>query len=368
VIRATMDGMNDNAPSTGISWSVDTGTGIITLDRAKALNALNHEMINAIAQALDEFRQDDSVERVFLRSSVEKAYCSGGDVRSVRESDLTGDFGPGDQLFADEYDMNSALADFPKPTIVLVNGITMGGGLGVSAHADRRVITPRTWQSMPEMAIGFVTDVGISHAFTHLPNVPEESRTAVGLFLATTAYRLTPDDLLWSGLATHLVQDAAAFDGAVRAGDTFEDALAAASGEESQDTATDHDAVAERSVLARNLTWITDTFAGDDWAAIAERLGNDSSNFAGEVRDMLAPANPLSLVAATALLNYSAGVNLRAALDAELAMGKLMRRQPNFAEGVRAVLVDKDRDAHFSPAKLSEVTAAQVEEIRSALA
>lgn len=331
------------------------GTGVITLDRPKALNALNHEMISAIAAALDTFRDDDAVQRVLLCSAGEKAYCAGGDVRSVRESDLTGDFTPGDDLFRDEYDMNHALATFPKPTIAVVDGIAMGGGLGVSAHAGIRVITERTWESMPEMAIGFITDVGISHAFTHLPHVPEESRTALGLFLATTAYRITADDLLWTGLATHILRDGDTVgfrESLVNEG--LEAALGRTGGRDSAGT----------SALAENLEWITATFAGEDWAAIEERIAEAEGEFAESVREMLAPANPLSLVAATALLNYSAHSTLRQALDAEYALGWLLRRQPNFPEGVRAVLVDKDRQASFSPAAVADATPAQVEEIR----
>ncbi|MGO1949751.1 MAG: 3-hydroxyisobutyryl-CoA hydrolase [Mycobacteriaceae bacterium] len=353
----------------GIRTEVANGTGVITLDRPKALNALNKAMISAIAGALAQFADDDGVQRVLLRSAGEKAYCSGGDVRSVRETDLSGDYGPGDEFFREEYDMNHALASFPKPTVALVDGITMGGGLGVSAHADYRVITPRTWQSMPEMAIGFATDVGISHAFTHLPHVPEGARTALGLFLATTAYRLTTDDLLWTGLATHLVQDAAAFEHALT-GDAGTDATVDAALSDAV-TATpgtpEYEGVAERSVLAQNLAWISEVFAGDAWATIAVRLESASGDFADTVRGLLEPANPLSLVAATALLNHSAGSTLREALDAEFAIGSLLRRQPNFAEGVRAVLVDKDRDAHFTPATLAEVTDGQVGEFRATL-
>lgn len=352
-----------NTTSTSQSPAVrvedDHGTGVITLDRPKALNALNHEMISAIATALDTFRDDDGVRQVLLCSAGEKAYCAGGDVRSVRDSDLTGDFTPGDDLFRDEYDMNHALATFPKPTVAVVDGIAMGGGLGVSAHADVRVITERTWQSMPEMAIGFITDVGISYAFTHLPHVPDESRTALGLFLATTAYRISTDDLLWSGLATHILRDrdTATFRETL-VDDGLDAALARTGGRDSAGTST----------LAENLDWITATFAGEDWPTIEGRIAESEGEFADSVREMLAPANPLSLVAATVLLNHSAHSTLRQALDAEYALGRLLRRQSNFPEGVRAVLVDKDRQANFSPATVADVTAEQVEEIRRTVA
>lgn len=359
--RATMAVMNTTPTSQSADVRVEKldGAGVITLDRPKALNALDHGMINAIAAALDSFRDDDAVDRVLLCSAGEKAYCAGGDVRSVRDSDLTGDYTPGDDLFRDEYDMNHALATFPTPTVALVDGIAMGGGLGVSAHAGVRVVTGRTWQSMPEMAIGFITDVGISHVFTHLPHVPENSRVALGVFLATTAYRLTVDDLLWSGLATHLLQD----------GDTagFREVLVSDGLDAALARTVGRDAAGE-STLARHLDWITTTFDGDDWSEIQRRVDAAEGDFADEVRAMLAPANPLSLVGATELLNYSAHVSLRRALDAEFALGCLLRRQPNFPEGVRAVLVDKDRQATFSPATVAEVTPEQREEIRRTVA
>lgn len=358
-----MAGMTDTTsptspdhPDAGVTTDVIGTTGIITLDRPKALNALNHAMVTGIAAALDSFRDDDGIGRVLLCSAGEKAYCAGGDVRSVRDSDLAGDHGPGDRFFRDEYAMNRALAEFPKPTVALIDGIAMGGGLGVSAHADYRVVTDRTWQSMPEMAIGFITDVGISHVFTHLPTVPSHARTAVGVFLATTGYRMTSDDLLWTGLATHRIPDGA--------GDRVREVLVKAGIDEAlADADTDGDAQA--STLAQNLDWIAETFAGDDWAAIDGRVAAASGEFADEVRSLLAPANPLSLFAATILLNHAADGTLRDALDAEFALGGLLRRQPNFPEGVRAVLVDKDRSPQFDPSSVAEVNSGQIEQIRS---
>jgi enoyl-CoA hydratase/carnithine racemase len=210
---------NNDITTAGTTDTVTVTTrgrvGHIVLDRPRALNALNHAMIDGIGAAFDRFRPgaDSAVDTVLISSASPKAFCSGGDVRAVRETDLTGDYSAGDSYFHDEYDVNHDFATFPLPTVALIDGITMGGGLGMSMHATHRVITERAWASMPEMAIGFVTDVGISHTFTHLPALaaPGRPTTALGLWLATTAYRLTPADLLWTGLATHLVADAAAF-------------------------------------------------------------------------------------------------------------------------------------------------------------
>jgi enoyl-CoA hydratase len=351
-----------------ISTSTSGTVGRIILDRPRALNALNHEMITGIGEALDRFRADDGVSTVFISSASPKAYCSGGDVRAVRDADLTGDYSIGDSYFHDEYDVNHGLATYPLTTVALIDGITMGGGLGMSMHATHRVITERAWASMPEMAIGFVTDVGVSHLFTHLPALaaPGRPTTALGLWLATTAYRLTPADLLWTGLATHLVADADAFTATLTTAGP-DAALAAAS---TASTAPD----AAAPPLADRRAWIEDTFSlgeGEGWADIAGRL--DASVAAGdpvaqETATLLAGANPESLVAAAELFRFAADHDLRQALDAEFTLGAWLRHRPNFAEGVRAVLVDKDRDAAFIPATLAEVDGTVVPELRGLLA
>lgn len=356
---------NNGTANNTVSTTTEGTVGHIVLDRPRALNALDHGMIDGIGAALDHFRADDGLQTVLVTSASPKAYCSGGDVRAIREADLTGDYSTGDSYFHDEYDVNHDLATFPLPTVALIDGITMGGGLGMSMHADYRVITDRAWASMPEMAIGFVTDVGISHVFTHLPALaaPGRPTTALGLWLATTGYRLTPADLLWTGLATHLVGDAAAFTTALTSGGR-DAALATAL------PAAD----AGESALAAKAAWIARTFdlgEGEDWSDIAGRLAasvDAGDPVAQETAGLLAPANPESLVAAAELFRFAADHTLREALDAEFTLGAWLRHRPNFPEGVRAVLVDKDRDSHFVPATLAEVDATVVPELRGLLA
>ncbi|WP_156980281.1 3-hydroxyisobutyryl-CoA hydrolase [Corynebacterium terpenotabidum] len=334
-------------------------TGVITLDRPAALNALDLDMIRRIGTALDTFASDLSVRQVLIRSALPKAYCAGGDVRVIRDHDLAGDSAAGDTYFREEYDVNEALATFPLPVVALLDGITMGGGLGMSMHATYRVITEKAWASMPEAAIGFVTDVGISHTFTHLPALSASGRptTALGLWLATTAYRLTPGDLLWTGLATHLTTDAPGFTDRLLT-EGLDAALAA------EDAST---AQPPESVLAGMAARIEELYAGGDWAEISARIAAATDQVGDLTRELLAPANPLSLEAMAQLLAYSAGHSLREALDAELTVGSWIRKTPNFAEGVRAVLVDKTRDAAFVPPEVSGISDADRRGIRSAL-
>ena len=333
-------------------------TGVITLDRPRALNALNLEMIRGIAAALDRFAADDGIRQVLIRSASPKAFCSGGDVRSVRETDLAGDRAPGDTFFLEEYDVNYAIATFPKPVIALLDGITMGGGMGVSMHATHRVITPKTWASMPEAAIGFITDVGISHVFTHLPSQSDEGRPSLelGLWLAATAYRLTAGDLLWTGLATHLVADA----------DVFADQLFAEGADAAFATAVRESQYPE-SALSEMAGRIVELIDGVHWPDIAARLRDATDATASLTRDLLAPASPSSLEAMAALLEFSSQHSLRESLDAEFALGSRARQLPDFAEGVRAVLVDKTKDAPFVPATLAENGDGLRAEIRAVL-
>ncbi|WP_297006490.1 enoyl-CoA hydratase/isomerase family protein [uncultured Corynebacterium sp.] len=337
-------------------------TGVITLDRPRALNALNLDMIRGIAAALDRFAADDGVRQVLIRSASPKAFCSGGDVRSVRETDMAGDRAAGDTFFLEEYDVNDMIATFPKPVIALIDGITMGGGMGVSMHASHRVITPKAWASMPEAAIGFVTDVGISHVLTHLPTQSGQGRPSLelGLWLAATAYRMTAGDLLWTGLATQLVTDA----------DAFTDLLFA-EGPDAALAATVPAREYPDSALAGMAGRIVELMAGARWPEIDARLradGNSADPTAALTRDLLAPASPGSLEAMAALLEYSSTHTLREALDAEFALGRRARQLPDFAEGVRAVLVDKTKDAAFVPATLAEIGDGVRAEIRAVLA
>lgn len=352
-------------PMTGSALTADilgTGagtTGVITLDRPEALNALNRGMIRGAAAALDRFAVDASVRQVLVRSACPKAFCSGGDVRAVRDADLAGDPATGDTFFREEYQVNYALASFPKPVIALVDGITMGGGLGMSMHADHRIITPSTWASMPEAAIGFITDVGMSHVFTHLPalSAPGGTSRALGLWLATTAYRMTPGDLLWTGLATGLTAEAGRFTDLL-----LSEGLDSALEDVETVRADDPD-----SVLAGMADRIEELFGAETWSQIDDRLAAAADPTAGLTRELLRSANPLSLEAMAQLLTYSASHSLREALDAEFVLGQWARRRPNFAEGVRAVLVDKTRDAAFEPASTAEISDSDRAEIRDAL-
>jgi len=317
-----------------VNVSVRQTTGVLELDRPKALNSLNHDMIEIITTALQQWRDDPAVEQVLITSASPKAFCAGGDVRSAREGILNGDEETVDRFFIDEYAMNNLIGTFPKPFIAVWDGIIMGGGLGVSSHGSHRVTTTKAWASMPEMAIGYITDVGISWSAQRW----EGSSPAIGTFLNLTAYRLTAADMLHTGLATHLVEDAAAF-----TGDVIAHGIDAAL--DTHATTTD-----EPSQIEAWRADIEATFGAGSWADIDAALeAHPNREFVAATRELMAKASPSAVIAATELhLANRDAATLRDGLDNEERLGELIRRQPDFLEGVRAVLVDKTQDAQWS--------------------
>ncbi|MCX2162338.1 enoyl-CoA hydratase/isomerase family protein [Corynebacterium auriscanis] len=333
-----------------ITTRVEGNTAIVEMDRPRALNALDHTMILALHEAFSQYESDDSVGQYIICSSSPRAFCAGGDVRWVREQDLANNHAAGDRYFADEYDLNYRLANFPKPVAAVMEGYVMGGGMGISMHGSHRIATPTTVAAMPEMNIGFVPDVGISHVLTHMK---AKNPVAMGVFAGTTGWRMNAADMMETGLATNLIAKPAAFFEDVR-NQGFLEALDAHSvSPESLDL--------EHSGMITYAEWISDVFSGDSWQEIERRLGRfttsdaDLDDFVKHVKYQLESCNPTSLVACVEMFRRAAEVDLRTALDNELAVGSALRREPNFAEGVRAVLIDKDRTPKFRPDNAAEV-------------
>lgn len=295
-------------------------TGVITLNRPKGLNSLDYDMIRAIDAAVRQWAEDDGVERVIVRSS-SKHFCSGGDVKMARTEILAGNAELVDEFFAHEYAMNLFIAEYPKPFTAVAGGVIMGGGMGISAIGGPLVVADNAFASMPEMNIGYITDVGMSWKLQHLPGWESVN---LGKFLGLTGYRMTPDDLLALGLASKKI----------------------AAGEEL--SLADAALEPQPSPLARWFDDIEATFAGS-WADIDKRLDTQPGEFAELVRDLTKQASPSSLVATAELFEANANQSLAGALDNERALGELMRREPDFTEGVRAVLVDKDNAPKFAP-------------------
>ncbi|AZA11051.1 3-hydroxyisobutyryl-CoA hydrolase [Corynebacterium gerontici] len=340
-----------------VNTSVQHRTGHIELNRPKALNSLNQEMVDIVNDALQSWEDDPHIEQVLITSTSEKGFCAGGDVRAIRDLDMEGRHEEGDEYFEHEYRMNLHLANFPKPIISIADGVVMGGGIGISAHGSHRVVTEKAFAAMPEMLIGFIPDVGSTKMFSSMRGTKGYESLALANFLCLTAWRMNPADMLWAGYATHLVpsdqleafQQLLISDGV--------DAAIAAFATQPEDEAP----------LKKHEAAIAEVFGHDSWEEIAAALeACRYEDFKAMVQSHMELACPTSVVAAVELLRASnAAPGLAEALDFELRMGNSLRRTPNFVEGVRAVLVDKTKDPKFEPSTTAEV---DVQALRAVLA
>ena len=281
----------------------------------------------------------------------------------MAEEDAAGLHQSGDEFFTAEYGLNRRLATYPKPIVAIWQGVVMGGGFGISAHGSHRVVGPKVIAAMPEAAIAFVPDVGMTHRLNNLTppegyaeKLPEAGALAV--FLGTTGWRMNSADLLATGLATHYAPDPQAFGDAVGA-----KGLARALREDAQEPATAlaDGALAEPSNLVANAQLISEIFGGETWLDIERALAAASApneagqRFLDDVRAAVKKANPTSLVAITEIMRHARHTDLATALRNEFAVGAALRRDPNFPEGIRAVLVDKDQSPQFEPSDASAV-------------
>ncbi|MCF1711900.1 3-hydroxyisobutyryl-CoA hydrolase [Corynebacterium argentoratense] len=324
-------------------------TGRLELNRPRALNSLNLEMVEIILDYLEQWRDDPSVTHILITSTSERAFCAGGDVRAIREQGMQGQYDEGDRFFNVEYKMNEMLAVYPKPIVSLIHGVVMGGGLGVSAHGSHRVVTEKTFAAMPEMLIGFIPDVGMSWRMQKMVGGKGYASVALANFLATTGMHLKPADMLWSGLATHYI-DSSKMDEFVEA--VIDESKGVDAAIEAHTTT-----VAESSELARWEKQIEQCFAASSWSEIRANLeACEDAEFVDLVREHTKLANPTSLVATIEVIAATVECShIGQSLGHELTMGNQLRREPNFAEGVRAVLIDKDRNPSFVPNDIAEV-------------
>ena len=309
--------------------AAEAGCGTITLNRPAALNALTLPMIRAIHEALRAFERDPSVRLITIESTRDGVFCAGGDIRAVQEARLAGRHVDADAMFTEEFALNLAIARCAKPYIALIDGICMGGGIGLAVHGAHRIVSDRLVMAMPETAIGYFPDVGASFFLNALP----PGRT--GLYAGLTGERLTASDALYCGLATACVRhdDWAQIKSAL---------AGCAPGEEAQ-------AIARFSIrpepgpIALNRSTIDCCFDADSIEAIMARLAEDGGAFARAALEKMRAASPASLRTTLDLLRSAQGRPLDECLQAELALAKVVTRGADFIEGVRAMLVDKDR-------------------------
>jgi enoyl-CoA hydratase len=315
---------------------------VLTLNRPAALNALNRGMALAVHRALFDAAADPDVELVVIEGAGDRAFCAGGDVallgREGRE-----DRALWEGFFHDEYRMNQAIARLALPYVALIDGITMGGGVGLSIHGPFRVATERTMFAMPETGIGLIPDVGGTHA---LPQLPGE----IGTWLALTGARLKAADCIYAGIATHFVPSERL--------DVLRDLLATAE-EPVEEVLATLDAPAGEAPLEALREGIDFHFSHDTVEDILASLdGGDewAQAQAAIIRRMSPTSCKLTLLG----LRMGAGAEIEEALVTEYRMVCAIRHGHDFYEGIRAQLIDKDRNPKWSPATLEAVTEDEV--------
>lgn len=324
--------------------------GIVTLNRPKALNAVTHAMVVALRAQLDRWADDPAVTRVVVTAAGDRAFSAGGDIRALYELGKSGRHDEALQFWRDEYPLNAAIKNYRKPYVALIDGIAMGGGVGVSVHGSHRVAGDGFSFAMPEVGIGFFPDVG---ATWFLPRMPGE----LGTYCALTGERFGIADAVTGGIATHRVSSArfpALVDGLT--GTVSVDAVLSAFGEP----------VREGTITQRRAA-IDRLFAGDMVETILAALdreaasGGVDSDWAKQTAVVIRTKSPLSLKLALAQVRRGKSWDFDTCMRTEFRIVSRIIYGHDFYEGVRAVIVDKDNRPRWRPATLPEVSEADVE-------
>jgi enoyl-CoA hydratase len=319
----------------------DGRIGRILLNRPKALNAIDLPMIRACSRALEGWRDDPHVHAVVIEGAGDRAFCAGGDIRALREYELDGEHHRAEEFFREEYELNFVIATYPKPYVALIDGICMGGGIGVSVHAPYRVATEHAAFAMPETAIGFFPDIG---ATFFLPRLPGE----IGAYLGLTGARMQGADAVHAGLATHFTPRADL------------PALSRALAEDGPAALGLHGAPLPPFSLAPHRAAIDHCFGADSVPGIVQRLESIGDDWAGKTLDTLRTVSPSALCWTLAALRRGADLTLPQCQAAELTLTRTTMRHPDFAEGVRAMVVDKDRKPRWQPTRIEDVDPAAI--------
>ena len=287
-------------------------------------------MIDAIAAALADWRNDPAIHLVVIESTGDRAFCAGGDVRTVRDWILAGDRARVEAFFASEYALNHSIAQYSKPYVALIDGLWMGGGVGLSVHGAYRVVSEHAQFAMPEVQVGLFPDVGASFVLPRL-------RGAFGLYLGLTGTRVGAGDAIWLGLATHHVERIAL------AG--LADALA----EDGLGALAEHARPPAPPPLGPQTAAVDQVFRQPTLPAILQALEDRTDEWARETLAAMRSASPSSLRWTFDLLRAGAGRTLEECQRAELELTRIVTLHPDFVEGVRAMVVDKDRRPQWAP-------------------
>ena len=305
--------------------------GRITLTRPQALNAMTYAMCTAIEAAIDRWRGDETVALILIDAEGDRAFCAGGDIAELYETGTKGDFAYGQRFWADEYRLNAKLAAFPKPVVTFLQGFVMGGGVGIGCHASHRITCETTQIAMPECGIGLVPDVGGSYLLARAPG-------RLGAYLGLTGARMGSADAILCGFADHfLPQDK---------WDAVKQTLTATADLEALTKACEDAPQGRMSALRPE---IDAHFGGETLRAITNLLEASGSDFARDTLKTLSRGSPLAMACALEIHNRltSGTPTMAKALDLEYRFTYRAMEHGDFLEGIRAQIIDKDRNPRW---------------------
>jgi enoyl-CoA hydratase len=346
--------MNQDNPACAaresVRWFDDRGIGVVVLNRPEALNALSLDMIEAIAAALERWRNDPDVRAVMFVGAGERAFCAGGDIKAFyyagQHHHQSGQEGPVPGVFfAHEYALNRQIFHYPKPAIAVMNGITMGGGYGIAGHCRYRIATERTVFAMPEVGIGFYPDVGSVFHLLRAPNF-------YGHYLALTGLSINGSEMVHARLADYFVNSSKIKelkDFIYKSDDVYEAILRFA------------DPVPDSAFLVAYSAEIADVFCQDSPEKMITNLAASRSVLAQRALEALRQKSPTSIKVTCAYLQRAAGMNFDEIIATDLILTQNFIQKHDFYEGIRAQVIDKDKNPRWSPASLSAVLEADIE-------
>lgn len=317
--------------------------GRLTLNRPRAINALDHDMIQQLGAALDAWRDDTDIDIVLIDGAGDRGMCAGGDVRALYDQIVSGRPEQTAEFFRAEYALNLMISEFPKPVVAIADGITMGGGIGLAGHAAIRIVTERSRLAMPETRIGFTPDVGGTYLLGRAPG-------RIGEYLGLTGGTMSAADAVYVGFADHYVPS------------QHLDELREALGKRADPTSPSElvllfDETPEPSVLVTERAWIDEAFSADTVGEIAERLSARAEVSASATAATLRELSPTGLAVTLDAVREAREGTLRDALIGEYRRVMWFATQhPDLPEGIRAQLVDKDRSPKWQPATIAELT------------
>jgi len=327
-----------------ILFETHNGTGLIVLNRPKALNALTLPMVRAMRPVFEAWTRDPAIKRMVIKGAGERAFCAGGDIRSLYDSGKAGDRAAMLAFWREEYELNILIKNSAKPYIALLDGITMGGGAGLSVHGTHRIGSEKCVFAMPEVGIGFFPDIGGSFFLSRMPD-------ETGIYAALTGNRLNLSDALETGLLTHAVAsiDMTALEQALLAGEDLDATLA-----RFKHTPPPSALMAEKGRVSR-------CFGKTSVEEIVAALKADGGDWAQATLTTLATKSPSSQKLTLEQVRRGKNLSMPDCMVMEFRMVSRVPERADFYEGVRSVIVDKDNAPKWSPATLEQVDQSSIE-------